>query len=288
MELTTGPLDRVETRGFLAADTMGSTEVSTLDAAKVGKRVQERAGIAKQEQKAAERKVDAKVSKVRAAAVNSPHLAGSILEQTVAGIRQAAADKILEHDMQSGEYAAAEDMEFGVLRSDAEQWLDHMYTQMRDSTQFQTQLSGGARRVLVRKGEWPCALRLMSLQGHLDRRCKRGYVACSGRCLALPAHCRRIYVLFAIYVTPVGFRVSAWFGVVLASTSIKNIYTVACPTGTCCSFSSLRSFSSLLIQFSCLCYILRPEYFRFGARRRALLSKAFPVRCLYGRAIQIP
>ena len=25
-----------------------------------------------------------------------------------------------------------------------------------------------------------------------------------------------------------------------------------CPTGTCCSFSSLRSFSSLLIQFSCL------------------------------------
>ena len=48
VELTTGPLDRVETRGFLAADTMGSTEVSTLDAAKVGKRVQERAGVAKQ------------------------------------------------------------------------------------------------------------------------------------------------------------------------------------------------------------------------------------------------
>ena len=28
--------------------------------------------------------------------------------------------------------------------------------------------------------------------------------------------------------------------------------------------------------------ILRPEYFRFGARRRALLSKAFPVRFSYG------
>ena len=39
---------------------------------------------------------------------------------------------------------------------------------MRDDTQLQMQLSGGARYVLVRKGEWPCALRPMSLQGHPD------------------------------------------------------------------------------------------------------------------------
>ena len=38
-----------------------------------------------------------------------------------------AVTKIVEHDMQSGEYAAAEDIEVGVLRSDAEQWLDRSW-----------------------------------------------------------------------------------------------------------------------------------------------------------------
>ena len=40
--LTAGPLDKIDTRGFLAADCMGYSELSADDAQKVGKRVKER------------------------------------------------------------------------------------------------------------------------------------------------------------------------------------------------------------------------------------------------------
>ena len=47
-------------------------------------------------------------------------------------------------------------------------------------------------------------------------------------------------------------------------------------------FFFFLSFACALFGLNKMVDILRPEYFRFGARRRALLSKAFPVRCLYG------
>ena len=42
LQPTAGPLDRVDTRGFLAADLYGLTQLSAEDAQKLGKRVQER------------------------------------------------------------------------------------------------------------------------------------------------------------------------------------------------------------------------------------------------------
>ena len=51
MELqpTAGPLDRVDTRGFLTADLYELTQLSATDAQKLGKRVQERAAAARKE-----------------------------------------------------------------------------------------------------------------------------------------------------------------------------------------------------------------------------------------------
>jgi hypothetical protein len=48
-------------------------------------------------------------------------------------------------------------MEFGMLLAVARQWHDGMYTQMRDADSVQTQLSGGARRVLVERQVVQCA-----------------------------------------------------------------------------------------------------------------------------------
>ena len=70
LQPTAGPLDRVDTRGFPAADLYGLTQLSAEDAQKLGKRVQERAGAARKEIAAKEKAVYLKVHKARAAAAS--------------------------------------------------------------------------------------------------------------------------------------------------------------------------------------------------------------------------
>ena len=93
LQPTAGPLDRVDTRGFLAADLYGLTQLSAEDAQRLGKRVQERAGAARKEVAAKEKATYLKVHKARAAADSNADVAAG-LGQTVAQIEQAAAAEV--------------------------------------------------------------------------------------------------------------------------------------------------------------------------------------------------
>ena len=94
MQLSAGPLDKVDARGFLIADALEWTELSAEDAAKIGKRVQERAGAARKEIAAKEKAAYLKVHKARVAAASDAALAAA-LGQTVAQIEQAAAVEVV-------------------------------------------------------------------------------------------------------------------------------------------------------------------------------------------------
>ena len=75
--LTAKPLDKVDARGFLVADTHSWAELDREDAIKLGKRVQERAGAAKKEVAAKEKAAYLRERKLRlAAATNSQLEAG--------------------------------------------------------------------------------------------------------------------------------------------------------------------------------------------------------------------
>ena len=93
LQPTAGPLNRVDTRGFLAADLYGLTQLSAEDAQKLGKRVQERAGAGRKEIAAKEKVAYLNIHKARAAGDSNADLAAG-LGQTVTQIEQAVAAEI--------------------------------------------------------------------------------------------------------------------------------------------------------------------------------------------------
>ena len=85
LQLTAGPLDRIDARGFLLADTHGRDYISAEDAAKVGKRAQEhvnskKTGVRK-EMDAIEKAAYLKVYKARAAAAKDDSVAEAVTQK---------------------------------------------------------------------------------------------------------------------------------------------------------------------------------------------------------------
>ena len=93
VQLTAGPLDKVDARGFLVADVLGWSEMDAADAAKLGKRVQERAGAAKKEVAAKEKVAYNKTYRLRSAAADDAQLAAGV-EEKVAQIEQELAAEV--------------------------------------------------------------------------------------------------------------------------------------------------------------------------------------------------